>query len=115
MSTQRLSAAVRRALRKRLPTANEIVYDYADSTVISFSPTDRGYEGVFAIRTSEDEVKLFFNFGKGLPDPEKLLRGSGKQTRWILVDSAAVLKRPAIVALIEAAIARNKIPFPRKV
>src|SRR5690242_2633218 len=69
---QRLIGALRRSLRKRLPTAHEVVYEYRDCFVISFSPNERGYEGVFAIRGSADGVKLYFNHGKGLPDPEKL-------------------------------------------
>src|SRR6187402_2966883 len=69
----RLTAATRRWLRKRLPTAHEVIYEYRDCFVISFSPSERGYEGVFAVRGSADEVKLYFTRGKGLPDPEKLL------------------------------------------
>ena len=72
---QRLIGAVRRFLRKRMPTAHELVYEYRDCFVISYSPNERGYEGVFAIRASADGVRLYFNFGKGLPDPEKLLGG----------------------------------------
>lgn len=46
----RLIGAMRRSLRKRLPTAHEVVYEYRDWFVISFSPSERGYEGVLAIR-----------------------------------------------------------------
>jgi hypothetical protein len=38
---------MRRWLRKRLPTANEVVYEYSDFFVISYSPDEREYEGVF--------------------------------------------------------------------
>ena len=71
----RLVGAMRRSLRKRLPTAHEVVYEYRDCFVISYSPSERGYEGVLAIRGSADGVRLYFNRGKGLPDPEKLLQG----------------------------------------
>ena len=70
-------AAVRGKLRKRLPTAHEVVYEYRDCCVISISPSGQGYEGVFALRASADSVKLYFNQGKGLPDPTKVLQGSG--------------------------------------
>jgi hypothetical protein len=110
---QRLTSALRRKLRTRLPTAHELVYEYSDSVVISYSPDQRGYEGVLAVRVSADEVRLYFNRGKGLPDPEKLLRGSGKQTRWIAVESASVLTRPAVAALIDEALARTSVPFAR--
>ncbi len=74
-SHRRLLGAMRRWLRKRLSTAHKLVYEYRDCFVISYSPSERGYEGVLAIRASADGVKLYFNQGKGLPDPEKLLRG----------------------------------------
>ena len=104
---------MRRSLRKRLPTAHEVVYEYRDCVVISFSPNERGYEGVLTIRASEDGVKLYFNRGKELPDPEKLLQGSGGQTRWIHVEGASTLARPAVAGLIDEAIARNRVPFAR--
>ena len=106
----RLIGAMRRWLRKRLPTAHEVVYEYRDFVVISYSPNERGYEGVLAIRASADGVKLYFNQGKELPDPEKLLQGSS-QTRWIAVEGAFTLARPAVVRLIDEAIARNPVPF----
>ena len=74
----RLINAMRRWLRKRLPTAHELVYEYRDFFVISYSPSERGYEGVLTIRASADGVKLYFNRGKELPDPAKLLQGSGQ-------------------------------------
>src|SRR5438128_549579 len=110
---QRLIGALRRRLRKRLPTAHEVVYEYSDFFVISYSPNERGYEGVFAIRASANGVRLYFNRGKGLPDPAKLLRGSGKQTRWIHLEGASTLARPAVARLIDEAIARNRVPFSR--
>jgi hypothetical protein len=94
-----------------VPTAYEVVYDYLDFFVISYSPSERGYEGVLGIRASANEVRLYFNRGKELPDPEKLLMGSGKQTRWILLEGASTLARPAVVRLIEEAIALNRVPF----
>src|SRR5215467_10977044 len=71
----RLVGTMRRSLRQRLPTAYEVVYEYRDCFVISCSPNEHGYEGVLAIRGSADGVRLYFNRGKELPDPEELLRG----------------------------------------
>ena len=108
---QRLIGALRRWLRKRLPTAHELVYEYSNSLVISYSPNERGYEGVFAIRASADGVRLYFNRGKGMRDPEKLLQGSGNQTRSIHLEGASTLARPAVARLMDEAIARNPVPF----
>lgn len=107
----RLVGALRRSLRKRLPTAHEVVYEYRDCFVLSYSPNERGYEGVLALRGSADGLQLYFNRGKELPDPEKLLQGSGGQVRSIDVAGASTLKRPAVARLIEDALARNRVPF----
>ena len=108
----RLIVAMRRSLRKHLPTAHEVVYEYRNlgAVVISYSPNGRGYDGVLAIRASADGVKLYFNQGKELPDPGKLLQGSS-QTRWINVEGASTLARPEVVSLIDEALARNRVPF----
>jgi hypothetical protein len=104
---------MRRSLRTRLPTAHEVVYDYANlgAVVISFSPNEHGYEGVLGIRADADGVKLFFNHAKELPDPAKLLQGSGSQVRSIDVEGASTLARPEVASLIDEAIARNPAPF----
>jgi hypothetical protein len=107
---QRLVSAMRKSLQKRLPTAFEIVYEYRSWFVISYSPNEHGYEGVLAIRADANGVKLYFNGGKDLPDPEKLLQGSG-QTRSIHVEGASTLARPAVAGLIDEAIRRNLVPF----
>ena len=107
----RLIGAMRRWLRKRLPTAHEIVYEYRDCFVISYSPNERGYEGVLAIRASANGVRLYFNQAKELPDPAKLLQGSGKQTRWMNVESGSTLAHPEVVRLIDEAMAHNREPF----
>jgi hypothetical protein len=109
----RLVVAMRRSLRKRLPTAHEVVYEYRDCFVISYSPNDHGYEGVLGIRASADGVKLFFNHAKELPDPAKLLQGSGNQCRSIDLEGASTLARPEVARLIDEAIARNPVPFAR--
>ncbi len=106
-----LITALRKSLRKRLPTAHEVVYEYRDCFVTSFSPSGHGFEGVLAIRGSADAVKIYFNQGKDLPDPEKLLQGSAGQVRFICVGGASDLARPPVARLIDEAIARNRVPF----
>jgi len=109
----RLIGAMRRWLRKRLPTAQEVVYEYRDCFVISYSPNEHGYEGVLAIRGSANGVRLYFNRGRELPDPEKLLQGPGNQTRFTNVEGASTLARPEVARLIDEALARNRVPFAR--
>jgi hypothetical protein len=107
----RLVGAARKFLMERLPTACEVVYEYRDFIVISYSPNEHGYEGVFALRAGAQGVVLYFNQGKTLPDPAKLLQGSGKQVRSIDLEGAGTLARPDVAKLIDAAIASNPVPY----
>ncbi|HWB21144.1 MAG TPA: hypothetical protein VG711_12655 [Phycisphaerales bacterium] len=106
----KLLTTARKSLGKHLPSAYEIIYEYRSWVVISYSPSDRGYQGVLGLRADADSVKLYFTQGKTLPDPEKLLQGSAN-ARWIQLESASTLTRPAVLRLVNEALARNPIPF----
>src|SRR6476660_2957538 len=93
---QRLIRAVRSAVRKRLPTANELVWDNYNFFVIGYSPTERPTDSILSIAARANGVGLCFIQGATLQDPENLLLGSGKQTRFIRLESASVLTRPAV-------------------
>ena len=69
---------------------------FAPGSLSAFHPAGTGYEGVLAIRGDADGVKLYFNRGKELPNPEKLLQDSGGQVRSIDVEGASTLARPAV-------------------
>jgi len=110
---QRLIRAVRAALRKRFPTAYELVYDNYNFFVIGYSPTERPSDAIVTIAARANGVGLCFIHGAKLPDPNRLLLGSGKQTRFIRLDAASTLAEPGVEALIAAAIARSKSPLPK--
>jgi hypothetical protein len=109
---QTLIRAVRKALRKRLPTANELVYDNYNFFVIGYGPTERPSDCILSVAAGANGVGLCFIRGASLPDPRKTLLGSGKQTRFIRIESAEVLARPEVEALIVAAVAKSKAPLP---
>ena len=112
LKDQKLIRSVRAALRKRFPTANELAYDYGHSVVISYSPTDHGIDGIVAISARATGVALYFNQGPQLPDPKKLLQGSGKQTRFVRVEAASQLAHPDVEAMISAAIDQARVSLP---
>src|SRR5256885_2342188 len=99
---QRLIRAVRSALRKRFPTANELVYDNYNFFVIGYSPTEQPSDAIVSMAARANGVGLCFIHGAKLPDPRKLLLGAGNQTRFIRLESADVLARPEVEALIAA-------------
>ena len=108
---QALFVSVRRALRKRFPSADELVYDYSNAFVIAYSPTERGSDAVVSISAGPDGLRLVFTQGASLPDPKKILLGSGKQTRFIWIESPRTLRLPEVTALLETAVDRAKIPL----
>jgi hypothetical protein len=111
-SDQRLIRAVRTALRRRFPTANELVYDNYNFFVIGYSPTERPSDAIVSMAARANGVGLCFIHGATLPDPNNVLLGSGNQTRFIRLDSPEVLKRPEVRALVAAAIAQARAPLP---
>ena len=108
----RLIRSCRTALRKRFPTAFEIVYDNYNFFVIGYCSTARASDCVVSLAANAKGVGLSFYYGAGLPDPDKRLLGSGSQNRFIRLPTAATLAEPAVVALIAAATAKAKVAMP---
>lgn len=109
----RLIRAVRSALRTRLPAANELVYDNYNFFVIGYCTTERPSDCVVSLVASAKGVALSFYHGSTLPDGHKVLLGTGSQNRFVRLPSAATLKKPAVAALIRAAVAQAETPLPR--
>ena len=103
---QKLFRLVRTALRKRAPAANELLYDYGHSLVISYTPTEHGKDGLLALSARKDGLRLYFNQWRRLKDPKTLLQGSANQVRFMVVESARQLAHPDVKSLITAAIAK---------
>ena len=98
-------------MRKYLPGAIEMVYDNWNGLVVGFSPTDRPSDAVLSLIALPDHVTLCFLFGKGLPDPDKILNGSGSRVRHRRLVSVADLDKRPIRKLITLAIAQGDPPF----
>ena len=98
--------AVLPVMRSRLPGALELVYDNYNALAIGFGPTERSSEAIFSIAVFPRWLSLFFLQGIGLPDPDKLLKGSGKVVRHIVLKSPDELNSPAIKALMNQALKR---------
>ena len=111
-SVARQIRSVRKALRKRLPGAVELVYDNYNFFVIGYGPNERASEAILSIAAQAKGVSICFIQGAKLPDPAGLLSGSGSQTRFLRLESAEVLSRVEVEALIEAALALGKTPMP---
>jgi hypothetical protein len=112
---QALIRALRKALRKRLPAAHELVYDNYNFFVLGYCATERPSDCIVSLAAGASGVGLSFPFcGTKLPDPHKLLLGSGNRNRFIRLPTADVLKRPEVEVLIAAAVASANTPLPAR-
>jgi hypothetical protein len=109
----RVLRATRAALRRRLPTAIEQVYDNYNFLAIGFCTTERTSDCIVSLAASAKGVALSFYYGATLPDPEGMLMGGGNQNRFVRLDGAATLAQPAVVALVDAAVRQAKTPLPK--
>jgi hypothetical protein len=104
--------SVRAALRRRFPTAVEVVYDNYNFFVIGYCATERPSDCLVSLAANSKGVGLSFYYGATLPDPHKILLGSGNQNRFIRLENAATLARPEVEALLEAAVRQARTPLP---
>jgi hypothetical protein len=99
-----LARACLAKMRARLPGAVQLVYDNYNALGIGFGPSERASDAIFSIALYPRWVTLFFLQGAGLPDPRRILKGSGKVVRHIVLASAADLDQPAIQDLMAQAL-----------
>jgi len=111
---QAVIRAARKALRARFPTATELVYDNYNFFVIGYGPTERPSDALISISAAANGVGLCFIRGASLSDPAGILQGSGKQTRFLRLPSADILKGPDVQALLSRATDAAKTAMPEK-
>src|SRR5262249_44638214 len=110
-SIAKLVRAARTKLRKRFPTAIELVYDNYNALAIGFGPTERTSDAVLSLAVYARGVNLYFLYGASLPDKDGLLEGNGRLGRFIRLTSASQLDEPKVAALIGVATAHGRVPM----
>lgn len=92
---------LRSLLLANLPGVHEEVDLPAKMIAYSYG---RKYTGlVCVIIPSKKGIKLGFNKGTELPDPNKLLQGTGKISRYVEISSAAQIQSAALRKLVKTA------------
>jgi len=102
-------------MRERLPGAIELVYDNYNALVVGFGPTDRASDALFSIALYPRWVTLFFLRGAKLRDPKKILKGSGKIVRQVVLESADDLDKPEVRELIKQAVGKTEFDERRMI
>jgi len=110
----KLVRSARSVLRKRFPTAIELVYDNYNALAIGYSTTERTSDVLFSLAVFPRGVSLYFMYGRSLPDPHKLLQGSGRQGAFVRLHDLSVLDDPAVNKLLEAAVRHSESPLAVK-
>jgi hypothetical protein len=113
-ATGKLIRECRAAMRKRFPTANELVYDNYNFFVIGYCATERSSDCVVSLVANSKGIGLSFYYGSTIPDPRGILQGSGNQNRFVrLIDGVATLSSVEVSELIDAAAAQADPPFAK--
>ncbi len=110
---RRIVREARAKLRRRLPTAIELVYDNYNALAIGFASSERMSDTIVSLAVYARGVNLYFMYGATLADPHQLLLGGGNQGRFVRLESAATLDRQEIDDLLASAIEEGDTPLPR--
>jgi hypothetical protein len=78
---------------------------------IGFGPSEKSSEAIFSIVVYPRWVSFFFLHGAKLPDPGRLLQGSGTQVRHIVLSDRTILEQPAVKKLMASALKAAKKPL----
>ena len=98
-------------MRSYLPGAVELVYDNYNALAIGFGPSERASDAIFSVALYPHWVSLFFLHGAGLPDPARMLKGTGTAARHMTLKTPETLDEPAVQMLIEQALMHAAIPI----
>lgn len=113
--TPEIAALARTCLKKmraRLPGATQLVYDNYNALAVGFGQSEKTSHAIFSIAVYPRWVNLFFlQAAPKLPDPNKLLKGSGNVVRSVTIHSASELDQPGVQALIAEAMKRAIEPI----
>ena len=98
-------------MKRRVPGATIMVYDNYNALAIGFGPTDKAGHAVLSLAVMPRWVTLCFLRGVGLPDPHRILNGSGSRVRHVRLHTPEAFDDPRVQDLIEAALDRTEPPI----
>jgi hypothetical protein len=93
------------------PDAGELLYDSYNAVAIAFTFSARMNDAFCHIAAYSRHVNVGFNRGAELPDPERLLQGSGKLIRHLKITRREDIEQPHLRRSVELAAARAPRPL----
>jgi len=97
----KIALRVRAFVLEQAPLAHE---DTDDVVVMAYAFTERPGDAFCRIVVNAESVDLGFDDGARLPDPQKLLDGSGRRARHLRLQSLDDLREPHVGRFLRAAI-----------
>ena len=94
-----LFRAAHSLLLKELTTIIEM--PDASANIIGYGYSNKYNDMICTIILSKKGLKIGFNRGSELPDPKKMLAGTGKVHKYVQINSVADIKNPALKKLIK--------------
>jgi hypothetical protein len=101
-----LALAARTFVLAMIPNVTEMVD--AKARIIGYGYSPRYADQVCMLMPTKVGVNLGIAYAMQLPDPRKILEGTGKVHRHVKLKSASDLKTQALRALLKAALARRE-------
>jgi hypothetical protein len=98
-----IERALRATIRSAFPAAVEQV-DFGNN-LIAFGRSMKMRGLLFAIIAHKSHVNLQLADGADLPDPDRLVEGTGKRIRHVKIRTVEAAAAPAVVALVRAQLA----------
>lgn len=109
-----LFLATRSSVLAAAPAAHELIYNAYNAVSCVYSYSGRLKEAFCHVAAYSGHVNLGFNRGTELPDPSRLLAGSGARIRHVRITRAADLRAPALEVLLRAAVVQGVALAPQR-
>ena len=102
-----LAMLLRTVVMEHLPGVQEQIDGPAN--MIAYSYGQRYMDMVCTIIPSKKGLKLGFYKGVDLPDPDGLLEGTGKISRYVVISDGQIVRSAALAELLIAALATYRL------
>jgi hypothetical protein len=102
-----LAIELRKLLLKNLPGITEQLD--LPAKMVAYCYGQKYSELICVMLPSKKGLKLGFNRGPELPDPQRILEGTAKTTRYVDIKSEQILKSTALKGLIKEALKAHKL------
>ncbi|HEX2202656.1 MAG TPA: DUF1801 domain-containing protein, partial [Longimicrobium sp.] len=100
-----LADEARRLVKDAVPSVEERAYPGWKG--IGYRDAQAGY--VCGVFPQPGAVRLLFEHGHALPDPDGLLEGDGRQVRWVVLRPGEPLPADGVRRLIDAALLHGSV------